>query len=70
MRDVLVRLSYVNPRCTCLTKTPETQYHDELCLYRVVHDAEAEILRLRTRVDTLDDILAAYPDIIAQTYHD
>ena len=66
MRDILVRLSYVTPRCTCLTKTPETQYHDELCIYRVVHDAEAEILRLRTRVD----MLASYPAIIAHRYHD
>ena len=47
MRDILVRLSYVNPRCTCLTKTPEVQYHGELCIYRVVRDAEAEIVRLR-----------------------
>lgn len=70
MRDVLARLNYVNPRCTCLTKTPEPQYHDELCMYRVVRDAEAEIVRLRTRVEMLDEILGSYPDIIAQTYHD
>ena len=70
MRDILARLNYVNPRCTCLTKTPEHSYHDELCMYRVVHDAKAEIVRLRTRVEMLDEILASYPAIIAQTYHE
>ena len=47
MRDILVRLAYSHPLCTCLTKTPELAYHDELCIYRVVRDAEVEILRLR-----------------------
>ncbi len=48
MRDILVRLAHSHPLCTCLTKTPDIKYHDELCIYRVVRDAEAEILRLRT----------------------
>jgi hypothetical protein len=48
MRDILVRLAYTHPLCTCLTKTPELVYHDELCTYRVVREAESEILRLRS----------------------
>ncbi len=47
MRDILIRLAYSHPKCTCLTKTPEPEYHEELCIYRVILDAQAEIERLR-----------------------
>ena len=51
MKDILTRLSYTHPLCTCLTKTPETQYHDELCVYRVVRDAEIEVTKLKLALD-------------------
>jgi len=70
MRDILVRLAYSHVQCTCLTKTPEPEYHEELCLYRIIRDAESAILQLREDAETLADIKAAFPNIIAQTYRD
>lgn len=51
MRDILPRLAYSRPLCSCLTKTHETKYHDELCAYRVSSDAEDAIMRLRLALD-------------------
>lgn len=45
MRDVLVRLAYSHPPCTC--ETWDNAAHGELCILQVVRDAEIEILRLR-----------------------
>ncbi len=45
MRDILVRLAYSNPTCTCGAWFGEP--HGELCILQVVLDAEAEIRRLR-----------------------
>lgn len=50
MKDILVRLSYTHILCSCLTKTPEPAYHEELCPYRVVRDAETEIIQLREQI--------------------
>jgi len=60
MTDILVRLSYVTAACTCGTKTAEVKHHDELCIYRVICDAETEILSLRGGEDVT--ILRRYND--------
>jgi hypothetical protein len=58
MRDILVRLSYTHPLCSCLTKTPETRFHDELCVYRVVRDAEREIADLRQTIENVKQCIS------------
>ena len=38
-----IKLSrYLVGKCNCLTKTPEIQYHDELCYYRLITEKENE----------------------------
>ena len=37
--------------CTCLTKTPEPQHHDQKCRYRTLLDCQAEIAELRAEAD-------------------
>lgn len=70
MLDINVRLKNVHIACTCFSKSKLFMEHDQLCQHRIVREAEAELRILRERADTLDDILHAYPDIIAHTYHD
>lgn len=39
--------------CDCMTKTPETQYHGELCKYRILVERDklkAEVERLRAQI--------------------
>lgn len=55
MRDILVRLAYSNPTCTCSAWFGEP--HEELCILRVVRDAEAEIRRLRFIADDTPNII-------------
>lgn len=38
--------------CSCLTKTPDVQYHNPACRYRLFHEAEMS-LRVMDRLDEL-----------------
>lgn len=51
MRDILVRLSYTQVPCTCFSNSAKITEHDELCIRRVIREAEVEILRLRAEVE-------------------
>lgn len=42
--------------CTCMTKTPEPQYHDPKCLYRLWHNASMEVNSLRIRARRWDAV--------------
>jgi hypothetical protein len=42
--DRLIRAQIAG--CECATKTPDPQYHDGLCRYRLCHEACTEIWRL------------------------
>jgi hypothetical protein len=45
MRDILVRLAYTHPACSC--GAWHLMPHEELCMVSLVREAEEEILRLR-----------------------
>lgn len=55
MRDILVRLAHSTPACTCGAWFGEP--HGELCIYQVVRDAEAEIVRQRELESDLSALL-------------
>lgn len=61
MRDILVRLAYTNPTCTCSAWFGEP--HGELCMLRVVLDAETEIRRLRVLANDI-------PHMLGHSLHD
>ena len=47
--DLSVRLARCTvASCRCMTKTPEVQYHDKSCLYRVLNEAIEVIDALQT----------------------
>lgn len=37
--------------CNCLTKTPDTEFHKEYCLYKVLVEAVNEIEYLRNKLE-------------------
>ena len=39
--------------CNCTTKTPETEYHDPSCRYRVLSEAAARLAELEAEQDAL-----------------
>ena len=41
--------------CECSTKTPEVQYHDEMCLYRILNEAVNTIIHLTVELQSKDD---------------
>lgn len=46
--DITLRLTLAAVgACTCLTKAPQIEAHEPSCLYRVLMEAEAEIVALR-----------------------
>jgi hypothetical protein len=45
--------------CDCTTKSPEVQYHDEMCLYRVLDDAVSEIIHLKIEEKILRKIVVS-----------
>lgn len=46
--DLMVRLVMAETgSCTCLTKTPEPEYHDILCRYRTIRDAQSALSQVR-----------------------
>jgi hypothetical protein len=50
--DIVWRLIYqCNSSCSCLTKTPEPEYHELNCRYRVLMDAITEIQELRNPIN-------------------
>ena len=51
--------------CSCYTKTPAIQYHDEMCRYRLFNEAETELTAKSTSIAELERQLAAANDKIA-----
>lgn len=51
MKDIADRLLFATiASCTCLTKTPDHEWHQENCKYRIVIEAREEILKLRDQL--------------------
>lgn len=55
--DILTRLMMAQcGSCSCMTKTPEPQYHAPHCATRVLQEAAEEITALRTKAARWDAI--------------
>lgn len=55
--DILTRLLLAQcGACTCLTKTPDEQYHATNCTYRVLREAGNEILTVRAKAARWDAV--------------
>jgi hypothetical protein len=47
-QDIVFKLLLAtSSSCSCLTKTPELKYHNDICTYRVIMEAIDEINELR-----------------------
>ncbi len=47
MSDVFEKLNRATvASCTCLTKTPEVEYHDENCRYRLLREIYTDVERI------------------------
>ena len=54
MKSVLLKLAAMEiGSCTCVTKTPDTSYHSEDCLYRSLVEVRREVKRLAVQAEKL-----------------
>jgi hypothetical protein len=61
-KELLERIVFAQNRaCTCLTKTPDPEWHSAHCAYRTLQDCEEAITELTRQ---RDELLAALEAVI------
>lgn len=47
INDVLRKLDYLSiASCSCLTKTPDIEFHSDTCRYKILQEIKKQILQL------------------------
>ena len=56
--------------CNCFTKSPDIQYHSDLCHYRLHSEAEAELDRLRDENRRLSEALRPFVEYVNDDFRE